>query len=62
MRVISDKDADSGTVKVRINETDLIGQIICSNGRALRNGRAYVVKFPNGEQRECSGKEITRIP
>jgi hypothetical protein len=60
MRVVSNSDAESGTIKVRFVSSKEEGVVIGHNGKSLKIGRKYKVKVGNSE-REVSGSELERI-
>jgi hypothetical protein len=60
MRVISNTDAESGRINVRVISTKEEGLIIGHNNKSMKFGRKYRVKLSSGEK-EISGSELERI-
>lgn len=60
MRVISNTEAEAGTVKVRFASSKEEGIIVGHNGKALKSGRKYKIKIGTLE-REATGSELERI-
>ena len=61
MQVKSDKDCKAGILKVVVlsgAHKDRRGTVIGSNGKALKNGRKYEVKFDAGDTEFFVGGEL----
>lgn len=64
MQVKSDKDCNSQTIKIEITSgphKGRTGTVIGSNGKALKNGRQYEVRFDAGDKAFFPGGEIKEL-
>lgn len=60
MRVISNHEAEAGTVQVEVTSLSKTGTIVGHNNKSMKFGRLYKVKVDTGEV-EVSGSDLKRI-
>lgn len=60
MRVISNHEAEAGTVEVEVISSGKKGTIIGHNNKSMKFGRLYKVKVDNSEI-EASGSDLKRL-
>ena len=60
MRVISNHDAEAGTIEVEVLSSGKKGKIVGHNGKSMKFGRLYKVNVDDG-QVEVSGSDLKKL-